>query len=329
VAFSKSGVGTYAYPSTPAFDAAYPGAKPNAYGQGHAYVEHAHVANGLLLPFGGETRLAFFTSARFAEIAVGPLAADQLRVDAPFLTGGRVDLAGRDYGRVARDPGAPGTIVLVSGTSADTLASDMATGTMAADPWGQIERHVTRVDLATGAVDDRFFSYAHDGGDAMKYEGRVVTPEGVFVRRGPAEPSRLAFDVYEGGHWQVHVTVPGGTADALVLKDQFLWDVRDLDGDGTDEWVLSPSRDPGDPDVPGYYFCKWRTTIAHFDDAALALVDAVTVDGAIPKLVPSPRRPDVTSSRGALYPALTARGADGTLALLLVDAGGALVPHPL
>jgi hypothetical protein len=321
-------LGTYQYPSTDAYDAAYPGAHPNAYGQGHAYVQNSHVANGLFASVASEDRLAFFTSSRFVEYAVAPLSASQLRVDTPYLTANRTDIAGRDYGLVAPDPGQPDHIVLLGGTDASTLYSDMLAAAMVSDPWGQIERHVSIMDLVTGTVDDRFFSYAHDGGDAYKYEGRVVYPAGPFVKRGAGQPSRLAFNVYEGGHWQLHVTAPGTTADAVVLPDAFLWDVRDLDGDGQDEWVISPSRDPSDPNVPGYYFCKWRTKISRWDEATTTLADVATIEGAIPLLVPTFRLPSRSTSRSYLYPSLTAR-VGGSLVLLLEDASQKRVSYTI
>lgn len=87
----------------------------------------------------------------------------------------------------------------------------------------------------------------------------MVYPDTPFV--DATTPSRLAFNVYAGGRWNLHVTVPGATPDALIMLDWFLWDIRDLDADGADEWVLSPTKDRADPDVPGYYFAKWRTVI--------------------------------------------------------------------
>jgi hypothetical protein len=313
-------VGVFQFPSTSAYDAAYTADQPNPYGQGYSYVQSSHAANGLLVAAGGETRLAFFTSARAAAYAPGPLAPDQLRMDVPYLTGDRTDIAGRNYGLVAVDPGAPSHLVLIAGTSADTMYSDMTTGTMEADPWGQIERHVSIVDLETGAVEDRFFSYAHDNGDGNQYEGRVVYPNGAFVRQAGG-PSRLAFNVYEGGHWMLHVTQPGSTADEVVYEDLFLWDIRDLDGDGHDEWVLSPSRDPEDPDVPGYYFVKWRTVLGYWSDVLSTWKESATLEGAIPMLVPAFRSPELTTSRGFLYPTLTTR-AGGPMELLLVGADG-------
>lgn len=313
-------IGTFIYPSVAAYGATYPLAKPNPYGQSVAHIANSHVANGL---FVAPNKLAFFTSARAVAYEAKPLSADQLLADVPWLSGGRTDLAGRNYGLVSRDPSAASKLVLVSGTGADTVYADMFSGAMAADPWGQIERHVAIVDLSAGTVDDRFFSYAHDNDDGNQYERRVVYPDSPFVRT--ASPARLAFNVYEGGRWRLHVTAPGTTEDATVLLDWFLWDIRDLDGDGVDEWVLSPAKDPSDPDVPGYYFVKWRTVIAHFDDDRLALEPSATHEGAIPYLVPFFRSPEKTTSRSFLYPALTERQPDGGLALLLRSSSGDLV----
>ncbi|MBK8939791.1 MAG: hypothetical protein IPM79_19765 [Polyangiaceae bacterium] len=312
-------LGTFAYPSTPTFDASYPAAEPNAWGHGVAYLANSHVANGLVMDVAGEPLVVFFTSGRVVAYRPEALSASQLVFDRPFLSGGRTDLAGRNYGLVAPDPGAPDRLVLIGGTSADTLRDDMMSGTLSADPWGQIERHVAIVDVAAGTVSDRFFSYAHDGGDAYQYEGRVVYPNNPFVRE--LGPSRLAFNVYEGGRWHVHVTAPGDTATALVIADRFLWDIADLDQDSVEEWVLSPTRDPDEPDVAGYYFAKWRTLLAHFE--AGSLVETATFEGKIPYLVPTFRRPDRSTSRSFLYPALVERRADGSLGLLLAGPDGA------
>lgn len=313
-------VGTFVYPSVAAYGATYTNAKPNPYGQSVAHIPNSHVANGL---FVDAEKLAFFTSARAVAYEAKPLAADQLLTDVPWLSGGRTDLAGRNYGLVSLDPNASGKLVLVAGTGADTVYADMIAGALASDPWGQIERHVAIVDLAGGSVDDRFFSSAHDNADNNQYEGRVVYPDSPFVRS--TTPSRLAFNVYEGGRWHLHVTAPGSTDDVSVLLDWFLWDIRDLDEDGVDEWVLSPAKDPSEPDVPGYYFVKWRTVVAHFDDDRLAMSAIATHEGAIPWLVPFFRSPDKTTSRSYLYPALTERQPDGELALLLRTPSGELV----
>lgn len=323
-----STLGTFHYPSTPDYDATYVNDRPNVYGDGKSYTTDPHIANGLVLSRGGTTRLVFFTSARVVEYALGPLGPDQLLADTPFITAGRTDLVGRDYGLVVPDPGEPDHLVLVSGTSADTVFRDMQTGKMESDPWGQIERHVTIYSFSGKSVDDRFFSYAHDGGDAKKYEGRVVYPNDPFVRTADGQPSRLAFNVYEGGHWRLHVTAPGTTVDAVVLDDMFLWDIRDLDGDGKVEWALSPSRDPTDPNTSGWYFVKWRTLLADWQEATVKLVVRETMEGTIPFLQGTFREPERTTSRGSLFPLLTTRTSGG-LALLVWKSSGTLDSVPL
>lgn len=306
------------YPSTSAFDL-YTAAKTNAYGTGK-HTTDPHVANGLIMKVGAEPRLVFFTSSRVVQYALEPRSLGQLRVDHPFLTANRTDLVGRDYGLVARDPGDEGLLVLLSGTSAYTLFADAVSGKMESDPWGQIERHVTVYDPAKDALDDRFYSYAHDGGDAYKYEGRVVYPDQPFLRR--AGRSRLIYDVYAGGHWWVHVSQPGSTADAWTQRGMFVWDVRDHDGDGVDEIVYSPVEDPTDPDVSGYYFPKWRTVLAHLSADEKSLVTLKTFEGAIPELIPFFRAPKRTTSFSALYPVLTVSDA-GKPTLVLRKPDGA------
>lgn len=315
----------FLYPSSPAYDATYTADLPNPWGTGTSHLANSHVANGLIAEVGGVPRLVFFTSGRVVHYALSALDAGQLLRDVPFLTGGRTDLAGRNYGLVALDPQDPDLLALLAGASSYTVYEDLVRAAMVSDPWGQIERHVTVHRLSTGSIDDRFYSYAHDAGDGYQYEGRVVYPAGPFVRTGTAGPSRLAYNVYAGGHWWLHVSQPGATADAQVLRGRFLWDVRDLDGDGAEEWVVSPVELPGDPDVPGWYFPRWRTDVLRWNEATGTLEPLSVHEGAIPQLVASFRRPDRTASQGYLYPVLTAsdpatcaprlvlRGADGAV----------------
>jgi len=313
------------YPSTSAFDL-YTAAKANAYGTGK-HTTDPHVANGLIMKVGSEPRLVFFTSSRVVQYALEPRSLGQLRVDHPFLTAGRTDLVGRNYGLVTRDPSDEGLLVLLSGTSAYTLFADAVSGKMESDPWGQIERHVTVYDPAKDALDDRFYSYAHDGGDAYKYEGRVVYPDHPFLRR-PTGRSRLIYDVYSGGHWWVHVSLPGATADAWTRRGLFVWDVRDLDGDGVDEIVYSQVEDPSDPDVSGYYFPKWRTGLAHLSADEKSMVTVRTFDGAIPELLPFFRDVRRTTSFSALYPVLTVSDAGKPKLVLRKPDGSRLFVDP-
>lgn len=321
-----SSLGSFVYPSTATYDSSYAADKPNTYPTGTSFIANSHVANGLVLA-GSPDSLAFFTSSRFVRYSAAPLSSSQLTLDLPYLTGGRTDIAGRNYGLVARDPGDPRLLLLVAGTGAFSLFDDMGTGTLASDAWGAIERHVSLVNLDAGSVDDRFFSYAHDNSDGNKYEGRVVYSTQPFVRVA-GKASRLAFNVYAGGHWWLHVTQPGSTKDAISLKDVFLWDIADLDGDGVDECLLSPSRDPGEPDVPGYYFVKWRTELARWNETSLSFTNVATHQGVLPYLKGTLTSPDRTSSYGALHPALRVRTQAG-LELVVKKSSGEIATVPV
>jgi len=146
------------------------------------------------------------------------------------------------------------------------------------------------------------------------------------VKTGLAGPSRLAYTVYTGGHWYIHISQPGSTEDALAIRGQFLWDIRDLDGDGIDEWIISPVEYPDDPDVPGYYYPKWHTTLHHWNESELALEEIASHTGYIPALVSTFRKPERTTSMSYLYPALTTMTfPECTLKLILRSPEGELV----
>jgi hypothetical protein len=308
----------FLYPSTPRFDALYKGAvRPNPFSGQTGFVKDAHVANGMMVTTPAGPRLVFFTSGRVVQYAVAPFGPGQLVADRPLLSGGRKELAGRNYGLVTREGGGP-LVVLIGGTNAYSLFADMRTGKMETDPWGQLERHIAIYNLQSNQIDDRFFSYALDNNGAAKYEGRVAYPNGCLLAAGPGLPSRLGYNVYQKGHWYFHVSRPGSTADAQVFRDLFVWDIRDLDHDGRQEIIASPSRYDSDPDVPGYYFVKRETWILTWDDAAERLATQKTYPGVIPYLKESFRAPTTTTSMGYLYPVLTTVE-DGRLMLLGLD----------
>lgn len=305
------------YPSTNSYDVNYVNDQPNAWGTGTSYIANAHVANGLIADVGGQDRLVFFTSGRVVQYEVGPFSASQLIADFPFVSGGNTYLAGRNYGLVAMDPAYSDNLVLIAGTTAYSLYADTLSGTMAWDIWGQIERHVAVYNMALNGLNDRFFSYALNNNGADQYEGRVVYPNGIFLETAPGSPSRLIYNVYESGRWNLHISEPGATSDRFALLDVFVWDVRDLDGDGQVEIIASPTKYPHEPDVPGYYFSKWDTTIYHWDEPTLTLIAERTYSGLIPYLIPTFRKPVKTTSLSYLYPVLTiAQGGDLKIAFI-------------
>lgn len=306
----------YVYPSTSQYGS-YAAARPNAYG-GTPWVDNAHVANGLVVTREGTEQVALFTSARLAVYRAGPYGPMQLAVDRPFVA--RSDLAGRNYGLVTTDPESPSHLALLAGTDVRTVFVDRIAGARASGPgsdvWGGIERHVTVYDFDTAVLSQRFYSSAHDDADGQQYEGRVVYPANPWVRSGPGAPSRLAYGVFGGGHWRLHVSRPGGHADERVLDDVVLWDIRDLDGDGVDEMVLSPTQSAGDAFLP-----TWRTRIARWDEATSSL-EVISEHDGIPELVASFRRGHTSTSRGRLELAPIVLGDDGSPQLVLVRADG-------
>ncbi len=319
-AFQK--LGEMTMPTLPAYDA-FAAAKLEAHATGTKYYAASHVPNGLLVGKTSAPELLFFTSGRVVVYQDAP--PFDLVSDYPYLTGGRTDLVGRNYGLVMSDPAAPYLTAIVAGTSAYSLYSDMRSGSMTADPWGGIERHISVHDARTNTLTDRFFSYAHDNNDGALYEGRVSFPNTVMLPGVAA--SRLVFSVYMGGHWHTIVTTPSDVVTALDVADLFVWDARDLDGDGVVEVIASPARDPADPNVRGYYYVKWRTLLMHWDEGNKTLTTTRTIEGAIPWLVPSFREKARTSSGGFLYPALTvARDNKANLVLRKTDATRMLVP---
>ncbi|WP_283137120.1 hypothetical protein [Rhizohabitans arisaemae] len=316
--------GALYFPSTSSYDATYTNALANTYPTGTKYITNSHVANGLIVNVAGQRRLVFWTSGRVVQYAVGPLSASQLVADRPYLTGGRTDIAGRNYGVVAVDPGNPDKVVLISGTSNYSLYKDRLSGTMTRDPWGGIERHVSVYSLGANTVDDRFYSYAHDNSDGNKYVNRVSYPANPIVRTGGT--SRIAYNVYSGGRWYLHISNPGATTDRYTIKDLFLWDIADVDGDGVDDWLTSPTRHAHEPDVPGYYFPKWQTNMYHWNEATESLTNFRTEVGYIPHFQETFTRSAATASDGYLTPAQTYMD-NGTLKLMMIDSTGTVSPR--
>lgn len=316
---------SFIYPSTQSFDGTYPVAsKPNLWDEEVAFVENSHVANGLVVESGTGSKLVFFTSGRVVQYAFGSYGEEQLVADHPFLSGNRKDLAGRNYGLVAVDPAYPQHVALLAGTDAFTLFLDRITGKQESDEWGGIERHVAIYNTGTDALDDRFYSTAHDGQDGYKYEGRVVYPANPFVLTGVEnQPSRLAYNVFEKGRWNLHISKSGSTEDLTVLKGLYLWNIQDLDGNGTAEWVISPT-DSGEDEVEiPAYLPDWETQLYQWDESILTLQLAGKFAGVIPYLLPSFRTPMATSTRNFLYPLLISE-AECSLYLAVRSATGGL-----
>ena len=319
--------GALYYPSTSSYDAEYPAAVNNAYGTGTKYVTYSHVANGLFTTVNSQTRALFWTTARVVQYNLGPLATTQLAADNSYLTGGRTDIGGRNYGVVAVDPVNTNNIGLIAGTANLSLYQDMYDGVMQNDPYGGIERHVSLYHPSTNAVTDQFYSYYHDNSDGNGYINRVSFPANPWIKTG-GSASRLAYNVYSGGHWYLHITEPGSLTDRYALKDMFLWDISDVNGDGVDELVTSPTRYTNEPDVPGYYLPHWQTDLQSWTEGTQALSAFRTYSNAIPRLDTHGVTATTTTSDDGLYPVQIAVSSGGVRSLAMLTSSKTTVFTP-
>lgn len=291
--------------------------------QAAPFIAESHPPNGLIVNYGGEDRLVFFTSGRVLDYKIGRLSAAQLVADQTFY--GRDDVAGRNYGVVQFDPVAKDRVAIVSGTHAATVAHDMVSKARLSEPWGNIERHVSVYDLGRNKVNQRFFGSAHDNGDKGKYEKRLVHPAHIFLSAGEGA-SRIGFNEFTNGVWTFHVTRPGSPEDDKRIPGLFVWDIRDIDGDGIMEIVASPTkvrRGAGDG-----YFPEWQTEIYAYDKAAGTLALRQSIPGAIPFLAAASVENGTASSAGTLFPVLSGRE-NATLGLYVKAKAGGVQFAPL
>jgi len=211
----------------------------------------------------------------------------------------------------------------LAGTSVRTVYDDTLSGAMISDPWGGIERHVDIYSLSgNDAYQQVFYGSAHDDNNLDQYQNRVVFPENPYIRVAPGAPSRLAYNVYTDGHWYLHVSQPGSTADEVVVPDVFLWDIRDFQGDGNDELIVSPTRVSNGSFATLPYFPQWKTDIDTWSEATLTLNTNVIINGGIPLITQHFRKPTTSSSQGYLYAANVAAIAGAPNLILTAPNGG-------
>jgi hypothetical protein len=294
----------FTYPSTSAFDSAYTAAQPNAYENGNSFIEFSHVANGLMLEHENKNKLVFFTSGRVLQYEVAPFSEAQLLVDHPYLNGNRALLGSRNYGLMSRNPDNPDEVVLIAGTDTYSVQQDLIQEEQGSfDYLGQLERHVTRYNMATDELEHRFFSCAND--DNGVYQNRIAYPATALISSADGTPSRIAYNVYTDDHWHLHISEPGTTIDSYRLIDVFLWDIVDIDGDGVEEWFISPTGILANSNTAGAYFPKWEFGVYHWSEESLNLEMQKYWSDRLPLLKLMGQEAEKTSSMSYLAPILT------------------------
>ncbi len=281
------------FPSTSSYDYYYQYDQLNPWGTGTSFVENSHLANGMIVNILGERRIVFFTSGRVMQFGTEKFSSGQLRADFPYISGGRTDIAGRNYGHIQTDPLAPHLMLLVGGDFNISVYNDKVQGAVTNSPWGGIERHVSIYNMVANYATDTFYSYAHDGGDGYKYVGRVISPGHTIFRVNDFN-SRYAYNVFNPAGWSLVITPPGGTAAAKIIPNIFLWDMMDIDGDGLEEFFASPT-------LARTYLPTSETVIYKWDEATATLVRHQSFSGVIPKLISRFYEPSRKNTSGALY----------------------------
>ena len=266
--------GTSVFPSTEAYGGAYRNAATLYHG--HPEFVGSHAANGLIVTVGGQARVLFFTSGRVVQFALDNVTPLPLVSDTPFLSHQSKqddydDAVAppcfdgcRNYGTVVCvTVGGRQKIILIGGTTADTLATDARVGTKSTDVWGGLARHVNVYDPRSGVMEtSRYHSYAYDPSQSKmhQYGGRVVAPAHPIATVGGK--TFLFYNVYgqvDGNHdatpedqWYVSVNevLANGTLVEKRVPDTFVWDlVRDSSGSpilvGTKTSGYWPQKDAG------------------------------------------------------------------------------------
>ena len=215
----------------------------------------------------------------------------------PFLSGNRKDLEGRNEGLVA----APEPSGLGDSAGRDGCLQLACSSTdywcSGGRPMGRDRASLCGVHVLKDDLDDRFYSNAGCSKRvSIRRAYRLPGPSFVPTEAGEEGP-QVAYNVFEKGRWNLHISVPGSTEDAVVYPGLFLWNIQDLDGNGTAEWVISPGRIPR----------KSRWTLrptspfgrpGSINGTALSLLLAGKWEGVIPYLLPRFRSPNASTYRG-------------------------------
>lgn len=246
------------------------------------HIPESMVQNGLLVKASdGFWRLVAFTSARVLQYRVADLSSAQLISDTPLLTGNRADTGGRNYGLVVAD----GTkVILISGTNAQTLLADARSGMKSSDPWGGLARHVAIFDTVTATIVDRFYSWAHDTGNASQYINRVTYPA------HPVVGSQIFFNVFDGTNWYVSVNDLSLTEVARI-PETYVWDTVEKKSGGS---AIVYSKTAG-------YWPEKTTFVGDYVSGALSVSDTFA---GLPVMPIALRTGSTSSSDGYLYPVL-------------------------
>jgi hypothetical protein len=302
------------YPSTPAFDRVYDAANPTPcatrWPGSSCYVTNSHVANAVFLDKASGGGLFVLTSWRAVVYGRDLLP----HSDLSWLSGGRTDNSGRNYGLLEPVTGRPGELVLIGGCSVVVSRSAMLTGKPDAGLCG-LHRHYEWFAVKGGRIAghaSRYYSYT--GTDGV-WEGRIEYP--LHASSGlTGVPGAILFNLYRQGQWRaVVMTDPSRPDSAREFAGWYVWDTVDLPGGGVGALATRAPGGGGDQSR----VLPWEFDILQWNGAGLA--SRHHYDGLVPALVAYAPTARLHASDDVPYGVYTSQATNGSWLLVQDPAG--------
>lgn len=302
------------FPSTPEFDQVYDAANPTPCSDpiagGPCYVSNSHVANAVFVDAASGGGLFVLTSWR-AFIYGSDL---RPHSDLTWLSGGRTDNSGRNYGMLENLPGKPGQIVLIGGCGGEISRYSMLTGTPFGGPCG-LHHHYEWFSVSDGHIVAHASKYYGYSGTDGPWEGRIEYP--FHAASGFAgTPGTMVFNLYRNGQWRVVVmTDPSRPESAREFPGWYVWDNIELPNGSVQ--MLATGAPGGGGDLSRVL--PWEFNVLQWNGAGL--VSRHHIDGLVPAIVAYAPTAGLHTSDDLPYGGLTTRATSGTW-LLVEDRSG-------
>jgi hypothetical protein len=209
------------YPSTPDYDRIYNAFNPapcETLRSGQCYFDRSHVANAVFLDPAQARGLLVLTSARAFVYGSDLLP----HSDLTWVSGGRTDNTGRNYGLLQRLSGPPERFLMVGGCSVANARSSMLAG-LPVDGKCSMHHHIEYFELAGGNIvrhSSRYFGFSNtDGVWESRIEYLLNSPSGFGGARS------VVFNLYRDGQWRLMVMPdPAHPETAREFPGWYAWD---------------------------------------------------------------------------------------------------------
>jgi len=302
-----------AYPSSPAFDAAYDSANASPCtpipGQSGCYVENSHVPNAVFIGAPGPTSgLLVMTSQRAF------IYRPDFTPTSDFVSS-YAEGDGRNYGLLeAHQLGAGEMVTLIGGCSVAKTRDSMRLGQLSDDPCGlqhHYEWYTVQGDSILGHA-GRFFGWAGTDGP---YQNRLEFP---FPSAVPLTGAALwsVFNLYRDGEWRAELLPnPADPGQAIEVPGWYVWGSV---SDGSGGVLLAATRTIATPTIDvKSYVPPWEFDLLRWQDGGLVSVSHHA--GVVPSLALYPPGPSYHVSDGDTFGLVDQQSQHSGLHRLLVE----------